>query len=31
GGHGFGLHLPPDLPGSMWPLLFAMWMKKHGG
>ncbi|MDB5722875.1 MAG: alpha/beta hydrolase [Alphaproteobacteria bacterium] len=31
GGHGFGLHLPPDLPGSMWPLLLAMWMKKHGG
>jgi acetyl esterase/lipase len=31
GGHGFGLHLPPDLPGSLWPELFALWMTKNGG
>ena len=31
GGHGFGLHLPKDLPGSRWPDLFAQWMRKHGG
>ncbi len=31
GGHGFGLHLPPDNPGSHWPDLFALWMRKHGG
>ena len=31
GGHGFGLHLPKDLPGSCWPDLFALWMRKHGG
>jgi acetyl esterase/lipase len=31
GGHGFGLHLPPDNPGSRWPDLFALWMRKHGG
>ena len=31
GGHGFGLHLPRDLPGSRWPDLFALWMRKHGG
>jgi acetyl esterase/lipase len=31
GGHGFGLHLPKDLPGSRWPDLFALWMRKHGG
>lgn len=31
GGHGFGLHLPRDLPGSHWPDLFALWMRKHGG
>jgi acetyl esterase/lipase len=30
GGHGFGLHLPKDLPGSRWPDLFALWMRKHG-
>jgi acetyl esterase/lipase len=30
GGHGFGLHLPADLPGSKWPELFALWMKKNG-
>jgi acetyl esterase/lipase len=31
GGHGFGLHLPRDNPGSRWPDLFALWMKQHGG
>jgi acetyl esterase/lipase len=31
GGHGFGLHLPPSNPGSRWPDLFALWMRKHGG
>ena len=31
GGHGFGLHLPADNPGSRWPDLFALWMRKHGG
>lgn len=31
GGHGFGLHLPPDNPGSTWPELFALWMRQHGG
>ncbi len=31
GGHGFGLHLPRDNPGSRWPDLFALWMRKHGG
>lgn len=31
GGHGFGFHLPPDNPGSRWPDLFALWMRKHGG
>jgi fermentation-respiration switch protein FrsA (DUF1100 family) len=31
GGHGFGLHLPPDNPGSRWPDLFALWMRRHGG
>ena len=29
GGHGFGLHLPRDNPGSRWPDLFALWMRKH--
>jgi acetyl esterase/lipase len=31
GGHGFGLHLAPHLPGSRWPELFALWMRGHGG
>jgi acetyl esterase/lipase len=31
GGHGFGLRLPKDLPGSRWPDLFSLWMRKHGG
>jgi acetyl esterase/lipase len=30
GGHGFGLHLPKEMPGSRWPDLFALWMRKHG-
>ena len=30
GGHGFGLHLPEDNPGSLWPDLFALWMRRHG-
>jgi acetyl esterase/lipase len=29
--HGFGLHIPKDMPGSRWPDLFALWMRKHGG
>lgn len=30
GGHGFGgLHLAPDLPGRLWPDLFARWTAKH--
>ena len=31
GGHGFGLHLPRDNPGTRWPDLFALWMRQHGG
>jgi acetyl esterase/lipase len=31
GGHGFGLHLPRDNPGSRWPDLFALWTRQHGG
>jgi acetyl esterase/lipase len=31
GGHGFGLHLPKDNPGSLWPDFFALWMRQHGG
>jgi acetyl esterase/lipase len=31
GGHGFGLHLPSDDPGSRWPDLFALWLRQHGG
>lgn len=31
GGHGFGMHLPKDNPGSRWPDLFALWMRQHGG
>lgn len=31
GGHGFGLHLPRELPGSRWPELFALWMRRQGG
>ena len=31
GGHGFGFHLPSDNPGSQWPSLFALWMRRHHG
>lgn len=31
GGHGFGLRLAKDLPGSGWPDLFELWMRKNGG
>lgn len=31
GGHGFGFHLPRDNPGSRWPDLFALWLRRHGG
>jgi acetyl esterase/lipase len=31
GGHGFGFHLPRDNPGSRWPDLFALWIRKYGG
>lgn len=31
GGHGFGLHLPKENSGSLWPELFALWMRQHGG
>jgi hypothetical protein len=31
GGHGFGLRLPADDPGYLWPQLFLLWAGKHGG
>ena len=31
GGHGYGLHLAKDMPGSTWPDIFALWMRKNGG
>jgi acetyl esterase/lipase len=31
GGHGFGFQLPRENPGSLWPDLFALWMRQHGG
>jgi acetyl esterase/lipase len=31
GGHGFGLHLPPNLPGARWPDLFAAWIRRNRG
>lgn len=31
GGHGYGLHLAKNMPGSAWPDLFASWMRKNGG
>jgi acetyl esterase/lipase len=31
GGHGFGVRLGKDLPGSRWPELFNLWARKHGG
>lgn len=30
-GHGFGLHIPRTQSGSLWPDLFALWMRQHGG
>ena len=30
-GHGFGLHIPKTQSGSLWPDLFALWMRQHGG
>jgi acetyl esterase/lipase len=29
GGHGFGLHAPPDLPLARWPDLFGAWMRRQ--
>jgi acetyl esterase/lipase len=29
GGHGFGFHLPKDMPGSQWPELFNAWISKR--
>ena len=31
GGHGFGFHLRRDHPGSLWPDLFTVWARQHGG
>lgn len=31
GGHGFGFRLPAELPGSRWPDLLSIWLRKHGG
>ena len=31
GGHGFGLHLPKENPGSRWPELLNIWMRRNGG
>ena len=31
GGHGFGFHLPPELPGARWPELFGRWLRRNGG
>ncbi len=28
GGHGFGVSLPPDLPGALWPELFIRWVRR---
>ncbi len=30
GGHGFGLRITADNPGSLWPELFRLWVGKHG-
>jgi len=29
GGHGFGVHLPADMPVSRWPELLLAWMKRR--
>jgi acetyl esterase/lipase len=31
GGHGFGLHLPDENPGALWPEQFLRWAGNHGG
>jgi acetyl esterase/lipase len=31
GGHGFGVHLAADNPGSRWPDMFRLWAARHGG
>ena len=31
GGHGFGLRLPAGNPGCLWPQLFLLWARGHGG
>jgi acetyl esterase/lipase len=31
GGHGFGMHLPAENPGSLWPELFLRWSARHVG
>lgn len=31
GGHGFGLSLPKDSSGAVWPDLFDRWIRKNGG
>ena len=31
GGHGFGLNLPKDNSGALWPDVFARWLRKNGG
>ncbi|NIJ32372.1 alpha/beta hydrolase [Sphingomonas oligoaromativorans] len=31
GGHGFGLHLPDDNPGALWPEQFLRWATHHQG
>jgi acetyl esterase/lipase len=31
GGHGFGLNLPKDSSGALWPDVFARWLRKNGG
>ncbi len=31
GGHGYGLHLAENMPGSRWPEVFALWMRRNGG
>ncbi|HEY0315672.1 MAG TPA: alpha/beta hydrolase [Sphingomonas sp.] len=31
GGHGFGLRLPSGNSGALWPQLFLLWARRHGG
>jgi acetyl esterase/lipase len=30
GGHGFGVHLPPEIPASQWPRLFTRYATRKG-